>query len=89
MDGNNSTDLQSKTGRIFLAENLRYLRKSHHLTQQQAGSLLGVTKDAISKWETGKRSPDILATQKLADFYQVDLKAILYTDLEQKEERPS
>ena len=36
-------------------EELRAWRLKHNLTQQELGWLLGLSQDAISSWETGRR----------------------------------
>ena len=37
----------------MLAENLLYLRKRNRLTQEQVAGAVGVSRQALSKWETG------------------------------------
>ena len=37
----------------MLAENLLYLRKQNRLTQEQVAGAVGVSRQALSKWETG------------------------------------
>ena len=44
---------------IQLASNLRTLRKQRGLTQTDLGSLLNVSRQAYSNYETGKRTPDL------------------------------
>lgn len=38
-------------------ENLQYLRGSCNMTQEQLAMLLGVSRQAISKWESEKAYP--------------------------------
>ena len=38
---------------IRLSENIRALRRRHGLTQEQLAQELGITAQAVSKWETG------------------------------------
>ena len=40
-------------------ENLQYLRGSRNMTQEQLAMLLGVSRQAISKWESEKASPEM------------------------------
>ncbi|HEX7355264.1 MAG TPA: helix-turn-helix transcriptional regulator [Mycobacteriales bacterium] len=37
---------------------LRYERERRHLTQQVVGDAIGVTKEAVSLWETGVTEPN-------------------------------
>ncbi len=36
-----------------LSENLKKIRKDNHLSQEQLADDLGVSRQAISKWESG------------------------------------
>ena len=36
-----------------LQDNLKKIRKDHNLSQEQLAEELGVTRQAISKWESG------------------------------------
>ncbi|HCC04388.1 MAG TPA: transcriptional regulator, partial [Clostridiales bacterium] len=40
-------------------ENLKYLRKQAGLTQEQLAEKLNVSRQAITKWESGQSFPDI------------------------------
>ena len=57
----------------MLAENLLYLRKRNRLTQEQVAGAVGVSRQALSKWETGESAPDIDNCIALANFYNVTL----------------
>ena len=39
---------------MTIAEKIKYLRKREHLTQTDLGDMLGVKKNAVSKWECGR-----------------------------------
>ena len=38
---------------MSLAEKIRELRTSHYMSQECLAELLGVSRQAVSKWETG------------------------------------
>lgn len=40
-------------------ENLQYLRGTRNMTQEQLAMLLGVSRQAISKWESEKAYPEM------------------------------
>ena len=42
-----------------LGENLKNLRKENNLSQEQLAEKLNISRQAISKWESGKAYPDI------------------------------
>ena len=62
---------------VQLIENLRRLRKDHHLTQEQLSRKLNISRQAYSNYETGKRVPDIYTVVHLADLYRVTLEQLL------------
>ena len=43
----------------ILGSNIMRLRKEHGLTQEQLATALGISYQAVSKWETGNSCPDI------------------------------
>ena len=43
----------------MLAENLKALRKAKGLSQEELAARLGVSRQAVSKWETGEAAPDL------------------------------
>lgn len=57
----------------MLAENLLLLRKQNRLTQEQVAEAVGVSRQALSKWENGESAPDIDNCIALANFYNVTL----------------
>ena len=44
---------------MTLSEKLQNLRKAAGLSQEQLAERLNVTRQAVSKWETGEGKPDI------------------------------
>ncbi len=60
--------------------NLRALRIGKGLTQEQAAELLNVSKQSVSRWETGITWPDISFLPQLASFYGVSVDALLGVD---------
>ena len=45
---------------------IREYRRKHHMTQGELGSMLGVSAQAISKWEREECYPDITFLPELA-----------------------
>lgn len=59
-----------------LCQNLATLRKAQNLTQEQLGEKLGLTFQAISKWENGLSCPDIGLLPIICDIFDVSLDAL-------------
>ncbi|WP_411345292.1 helix-turn-helix domain-containing protein [Paenibacillus sp. WLX1005] len=57
----------------ILSEQLLRLRKQHHMTQEMLAERLGVTFQAVSKWENGNSYPDIMLLPHIADVFGVTL----------------
>ena len=53
--------------KIIVAQKVKEYRKRNHLTQLKFGELLGISSQAISKWERGDCYPDITILPLLAD----------------------
>jgi len=56
---------------------LKNSRKSKHLTQGFVADQLGISAQAISKWERGENLPDIAFFPDIARIYEVDIEEIL------------
>ena len=59
-----------------IGENIRALRQSRMLTQEQVALHLGVSSQAVSKWETSANTPDIALLPGLADLFGVTIDAL-------------
>ena len=59
-----------------LGNNIMRLRKENNLTQEQLAGSLGITYQAVSKWETGVSSPDIATLPLLADLFGVSIDTL-------------
>ncbi|MBQ5952187.1 MAG: helix-turn-helix transcriptional regulator [Lachnospiraceae bacterium] len=60
-----------------IASKIRNSRTEARLTQEQAAEHLGVSRQTISNWETGKSYPDIVSVLKMSDIYGVSLDYLL------------
>ena len=50
---------------------IRKLREEKGLKQSQLGELLGMSSQAVSKWETGKSAPDLDTVSKMCELFDV------------------
>lgn len=62
---------------ICLGENIRSLRVAKGITQEQFGYELGVSAQAVSRWENGATYPDITMLPMIADFFDVTLDELM------------
>ncbi len=60
-----------------LGQTLRAARRSRGLTQGQLAVRLGVTRQAISKWEHGQSQPDLGNLRQLAEIYGCTIDELL------------
>lgn len=60
---------------------LRTLRREAGMTQAQAARQLGVSPQAVSKWEQGQGYPDVAVLPELARLFGVSLAGLLAGDL--------
>ena len=61
-----------------LSKNLSLLRRAAGLSQEKAAEAVGVTRQALAKWESGETTPDVLHCDKLAELYGVSLDDLLH-----------
>lgn len=54
-------------------DNLVQLRKYKQLTQEDLAEKVGVTRQAIAKWEAGETMPDLEKCRILAEIFEVSL----------------
>ena len=62
---------------IRLNENIKWLRKRQHLTQEEIAKKIGVAKTTYASWEQGARSPKFKDALKIADYFGVDIDELL------------
>lgn len=72
--------------KLKLAENLRKLRLEKGLTQEQLSEKMGVSYQAVSRWETGSTYPDIEMLPALADLFEVSLEKLMGVTKPEREE---
>lgn len=59
------------------SNNLKQFRKQKQLSQEQLAEQLGITTQAVSKWECGLSYPDIDLLPQLADLFCVSIDTLL------------
>ncbi|MFC6182103.1 helix-turn-helix domain-containing protein [Lactiplantibacillus daowaiensis] len=61
----------------MLATNLQQLRRQHQLSQSQLSEILKVSRQMISKYETGQAEPDFTKLIVLADYFNITVDALI------------
>ena len=56
---------------------IKSLRLEKNLTQKEFADTLGVTYQAVSKWELGKNIPKIAIIKKLSLLFKISIKKLL------------
>ncbi len=72
---------------IKIGKKIRLLRKNNDVTQDKLAAYLGVTPQAVSRWESEICYPDIETLPQIADFFGVGMDELLCYDSVQKESR--
>ena len=55
----------------MFGENLIELRKLHNMSQEELAELIGISRQTLSKYETGESLPDIEKCKMIADVFGV------------------
>ncbi len=58
-------------------ERLMALRKKRGLSQEELGFELGVSRQTVSKWESGQSYPDFQRLVLLADYFDISLDELV------------
>ena len=64
---------------------IKSIRLENNLTQKELADRLGVTYQAVSKWENGKNVPDIAIMKQISEEFNVNIDEILNGEKQVKE----
>lgn len=65
------------------SENIKKIRKENHLSQEQLAEELGVSRQAISKWESGAAYPEMDKIIYICKKYNVNIDDLLHKDIKE------
>ena len=60
-----------------MADRIQYLRKSKGISQEELADKVGVSRQAVSKWESEQSTPDLEKIIIMSDFFGVTTDYIL------------
>lgn len=67
---------------MYLSSNLQFLRKrSNGMTQEKLAQRMGVSRQTISKWESGEAYPELGNLMELCEIFSCKLDTLLREDL--------
>lgn len=70
------------------SEKLKEIRRSEGLSQEQLAEKIGVSRQAVTKWETGKGLPDIENMVVIADIFKITLDELVHVSASKEEHLP-
>ncbi|MGF1533699.1 MAG: helix-turn-helix transcriptional regulator [Bernardetiaceae bacterium] len=65
---------------LHLADNLRWLRQEHDLTQDQLAQILDLKRNTITAYESQRSLPPLPILIRLAGYFQVSIDHLLFWD---------
>ena len=70
--------------KCMISENLLFLRKQNKFSQEEVAEKIGVSRQAVAKWEAGDTLPDINNCKALAKLYDISLDDLVNYQSEEK-----
>ena len=67
---------------MAFSENLQYIRSQAGITQEQLAEQLEVSRQSVSKWESGSSFPEMDTLLRICDLYDVNLDTLLRGSVE-------
>lgn len=58
-----------KNRNFCISRNLTVLRQIHKYSQEEVAEKIGVSRQAVAKWESGETAPDLINCDALAELY--------------------
>lgn len=66
---------------MSFAENLRLIRKEKNISQEELAEIIGVSRQAISKWEQGSAYPEMEKLLLLTKYFNVSLDYLMLGEI--------
>lgn len=72
----------------MFGDRIKKLREENNISQLELSEVLGISQQALSKWENGKTQPDNDSLIKLANFFRVSIDYLLGISESKKVDKP-
>jgi len=69
-----------------LANNLKRIRKDNNLSQEQLAEKLGVSRQAVSKWESGQSYPEMDKVLQICSIFNLNINELINEDIKEVNE---
>ena len=66
--------------KISISEKIKDYRRKNYLSQEAFGRLVGVSAQAVSKWESETTMPDIMLLPVIADIFEISIDELFGKD---------
>lgn len=67
---------------MSFGKNIQKLRKAYGISQEEFASKLNVSRQAVSKWESGNGYPEMEKLLQICDLYQCSLDSLVKSEIE-------
>lgn len=75
-------EIKTEVTAMNIGNNISALRKKKGITQEELANELGVSAQAVSKWENNSSCPDVSLLTQIADYFNVSVDALLRAEEE-------
>lgn len=65
----------------IFAQRLKRLREEHGLSTRALGEIVGTSNATISRYETGRRDPDLILVHNIAEYFGVTIEYLCGEDV--------
>ena len=66
----------------MIAVNIRFLRRSENLSQEEFAERFGVSRQSVAKWESGESTPDLQKCREIAEHYDLSIDTLVSVPLD-------
>ena len=64
-----------------LSDNLKKIRKENNLSQEQLAEKLGVSRQAVSKWESGISYPEMDKVMQICQLFNININELIHENI--------